>query len=319
MSGPGDTPEKPDPASDPAPGPARDRANDAAEKNLTVTPAKVAHASTRSDRAAIPATPGDTGEPMDLKGAEVPAKPAGAATKVEASHAVKADAETAPKAPEAPRDKSPKSPPRRRGVIAWFLAGLGLAIAALAGLASRNVWSDPHYVISPRLDAVMQDFGGYVAAATLLGLALIAAALLRGRAAFVTTAFMLILAAVVVAFTTVLLGVGAAIMCGREPVFTQGAPDRRLVVIAVRGRCGVTREFTYRVSVRELGPSVPRQTMIFQSFGRPAPSEVVFTKDRTISVLIKSNNAEAAPRYTVTIDRKTFKPDKVWRFDVRTD
>jgi hypothetical protein len=87
----------------------------------------------------------------------------------------------------------------------------------------------------------------------------------------------------------------------------------------VRGRCGMTREYTYRVSVRELGPSIPRQAMIFQSFGRPAPAEVVFSQDRTISVLTKSANAEAAPRYTVTIDRKTFKPDKTWRFDSRTD
>ena len=204
-------------------------------------------------------------------------------------------------------------------MVAWFLAGLGLAIAGLAGLASWNVWAEPHYVINPRLDALMQDFGGYVAAVAIFGLALIAAALLRGRAAFVTTATLLIIGAIVAVFTTVLLGIGAGIMCGREPIFTQGSPNRRLMVTAVRGRCGVTREFTYQVSVRELGPSFPRQIMIFQSFGQPAPSEALFITDRVITVLTKTKKSDIATRYTVTIDRKTFKPDKVWRFDVRTD
>jgi hypothetical protein len=304
MSGPGDTQDKPQ------------TGGETAEKNLTVTPAKVAHA--RSERPAIPATPGHTGEPMDLKGTEAPAEAKAAAEPIAVSKASKDAAAMAPdeKAPKGPKDKAPK---RRRGVVSWFFAGLGLAIALVCGLASWNVWSDPHYVISPRLDALMQDFGGYVAAAAIFGLALISVSLLRRRAAFVVTMGLVILGVLVAAFTTVLLGVGASIMCGRERVFSQGAPDRRLVVIAVRGRCGVTREYTYRVSVRELGPSIPRQAMIFQSFGRPAPAEVVFSQDRTISVLTKSGNAEAAPRYTVTIDRKTLKPDKVWRFDARTD
>ena len=305
MSGPGDTPDK------------SKTGGEAADKNLTVTPAKVAHAP--SERAAIPATPGKTGEPMDLKGAEVAAAPAAkpskdAANKETAEKGARSEKE---KAPKGPKEKAPKK--RRRGVFAWFSAGIGLAIAVIGGLASWNVWSDPHYVISPRLDALMQDFGGYVAAAAVFGLALVAVSLLRRRLAVVVTTGLVILGVLVAAFTTLLLGVGVAIMCGREPVFTQGSPDRRLVVIAVRGRCGVTREYTYRVSVRELGPSIPRQVMIFQSFGRPAPAEVVFSKDRTISVLTKSGNAEAAPRYTVTIDRKTLKPDKVWRFDARTD
>jgi len=304
MSGPGDTQDKPQ------------TGGETAEKNLTVTPAKVAHA--RSERPAIPATPGHTGEPMDLKGTEAPAEAKAAAEPIAVSKASKDAAAMAPdeKAPKGPKDKAPK---RRRGVVSWFFAGLGLAIALVCGLASWNVWSDPHYVISPRLDALMQDFGGYVAAAAIFGLALISVSLLRRRAAFVVTMGLVILGVLVAAFTTVLLGVGASIMCGRERVFSQGAPDRRLVVIAVRGRCGVTREYTYRVSVRELGPSIPRQAMIFQSFGRPAPAEVVFSQDRTISVLTKSGNAEAAPRYTVTIDRRTLKPDKVWRFDARTD
>jgi hypothetical protein len=304
MSGPGDTQDKPQ------------TGGETAEKNLTVTPAKVAHA--RSERPAIPATPGHTGEPMDLKGTEAPAEAKAAAEPIAVSKASKDAAAMAPdeKAPKGPKDKAPK---RRRGVVSWFFAGLGLAIALVCGLASWNVWSDPHYVISPRLDALMQDFGGYVAAAAIFGLAFISVSLLRRRAAFVVTMGLVILGVLVAAFTTVLLGVGASIMCGRERVFSQGAPDRRLVVIAVRGRCGVTREYTYRVSVRELGPSIPRQAMIFQSFGRPAPAEVVFSQDRTISVLTKSGNAEAAPRYTVTIDRKTLKPDKVWRFDARTD
>jgi hypothetical protein len=310
MSGPGDTPEKP------AAG------GDAPEKNVTVTPARIAHA--RTEPGAIPASPGDSGEPMDLKGTEAPAtaqsenaakSSSDGASKEATEKALKELKEETPTGSKAPKDKAPK----RRGVVAWFFAGLGFAIAVLAGLASWNVWAEPHYVISPRLDAVMQDFGGYVATVTLFGLALIAATLLRGRAAFVVTAGIVILGVLVAVLTTVLLGMGAAIMCNREPVFAQGSPDRRLEVIAVRGKCGVTREYTYRVSVRELGPSIPRETMIFQSFGRPAPAEVVFSQDRTISVLIKSTNAEAAPRYTVTIDRKTFKPDKVWRFDMRTD
>lgn len=312
MSGPGDTQDKTDTTSS--------GGGDTAEKNLTVTPAKVAHA--RSEAAAIPATPGRTGEPMDLKGTEAPAKAEAAGEPVKTSKASKAskdDAAKEPKekAPKGPKKKAPKG--SRRGVVSWFFAGLGLAITALCGLASWNVWSDPHYVISPRLDALMQDFGGYVAAAAVFGLALISVSLLRRRAALVVTTGLVILGVLMAAFTTVLLGVGAAIMCGRERVFSQGAPDRRMVVIAVRGRCGVTREYTYRVSVRELGPSIPRQVMIFQSFGRPAPAEVVFSKDRTISVLTQSGNAEAAPRYTVTVDRKTLKPDKVWRFDARTD
>jgi len=321
MSGPGDPTEKTEAA------PAKDGA--AAEKSVTVTPAKVAHA--KSERVAIPADPGQSGEPMDLKGTEAPAKPKDEAAKAVDAAAPgetkksrrqlrkeKAAAKAASKAEAKEKEKAAK-PPRRRGFFSWFFAGLGLAIAAVAGLASWNVWSEPHYVLSPRLDALMQDYGGYLAAVTLLGLALIGASLLRRRAALVVTSFILVLAVVVAAMTTVLLGVGATIMCGREPIFSQGSPDRRLVVVAVRGRCGMTREYTYRVSVRELGPSIPRQAMIFQSFGRPAPSEVVFSKDRTISVLIKSGNAEAAPRYTVTIDRKTFKPDKVWRFDMRTN
>jgi len=317
MSGPGDPTDKTEtPPAAPA------------ERSITVTPAKVAHA--KSERVAIPAGPGNSGEPMELKGTEAPAKPKDEAAKAADAPAPgetrksrrekrkeKAAAKAATKAAAREKQKAPK-PPRRRGFFSWFFAGLGLAIAALAGLASWNVWAEPHYVLSPRLDALMQDYGGYLAAVTLLGLALIGVSLLRRRAALVVTSFILVLAVVVAALTTVLLGVGATIMCGREPVFSQGSPDRRLVVVAVRGRCGMTREYTYRVSVRELGPSIPRQAMIFQSFGRPAPSEVVFSKDRTISVLIKSGNAEAAPRYTVTIDRKTFKPDKVWRFDMRT-
>jgi len=335
MSGPGDKPDKPD-----KPDPAPEKDGKAAERNMTVTPAKVAHAPSpaRSKRTAIPAAPGHTGEPMEIKGAETPAtegtgsgakpgapaavdisaKPAADAAAQDGAPDEKAAKKARKKASKEPKQKAPKGP-RRRGVFSWFFAGLGLAVALVGGLASWNVWADPHYVVSPRLDALMQDFGGYVAAATLFGLALIAVSLLRGRAAFATTAFIAVLGVLVAVATTVLLGIGAAILCGRQPVFAAGSPDRRMVVIAVRGRCGVTREFTYRVSVRELGPSVPRETMIFQSFGRPAPSEVVFTGGGTISVLIKSSNAEAAPRYTVTIDRKTFKPDRVWRFDVRTD
>jgi hypothetical protein len=305
MSGPGDTQDKTDTTSS--------GGGDTAEKNLTVTPAKVAHA--RSEAASIPATPGHTGEPMDLKGTEAPAKVEAKA----AAEPAKASRASKDEAGKESKEMAPKGPKRRRGVVSWFFAGLGVAIALICGLASWNVWSDPHYVISPRLDALMQDFGGYVAAAAVFGLALISVSLLRRRVAFVVTTGLSILGVLVAAFTTVLLGVGASIMCGRERVFSQGAPDRRLVVIAVRGRCGVTREYTYRVSVRELGPSIPRQAMIFQSFGRPAPEEVVFSQDRTISVLTQSGNAESAPRYTVTIDRKTLKPDKVWRFDARTD
>lgn len=338
MSGPGDTPkatgDKSADKSDRAAGRTTDEktGEGAAEKSVTVTPAKVAHA--RSAGTGIPATPGHTGEPMDLKGTEPAAKDKPEA-KGEKTDATTDATDTGSKVPndktpkgskgskeppeKKPEEKKPETAKRRRGVVSWFFAGLGLAIAAVAGLASWNVWSEPHYVISPRLDALMQDYGGYVAAVTLFGLAMIGASLLRGRAAFVVTAGILILGVLVAGLTTVLLAVGAAIMCGQEPIFSQGAPDRRLMVIAVRGRCGVTREFTYRVSVRELGPSIPRQTMIFQSFGRPAPAEVVISQDRTISVLTESNNAEGSPRYTVTIDRKTFKPDKVWRFDARTD
>jgi hypothetical protein len=339
MSGPGDKPDKPDPAPEAAPGGDGKAADKTPPKGMTVIPAKGASAAAddRGGPAAFPAQPGDTGEPMELKGAERPPKPAekpdaAAAKAPETARSTdKAGAKAGAKtddpagekaakeeAPKGPKEKAPKVR-RGRGAVSWFFAGLGLAVAGLAGAASWNVWSDPHYVVSPRLDALMQDYGGYVAAACLFGLALVAAMLLRRRKAFAVTAFIATLGVAVAVITTVLLGIGAGIMCGRQPVFSQASPDRRLKVIAVRGKCGVTRQYTYRVSVRELGPSVPRQTMIFQSFGRPAPSEVLFITDRVITVLTNGKKAGSARRYTVTIDRKTFRPDKVWRFDVRTD
>ena len=101
---------------------------------------------------------------MDLKGAEVASPPEAKAAA--AAKAPKASTEGNAKGSKemGPKGAQEKGPKKRRGVFSWFFAGIGLAIATICGLASWNVWSDPHYVISPRLDALTQDFGGYVAA-----------------------------------------------------------------------------------------------------------------------------------------------------------
>jgi len=315
------------------------RAPAKAEKSVTVTPARAA-------RAAPPLpTPPHSDEPMELKSnTELELK---ASTKIESKPEPKPETKPEPKTEtgtepekaaktpaeektakkrkpkkEAAKKEKPekeKKPRKGRGAVSWFVAGIGLAVVIIGGVGSWNVWSEPHYVLNPQLDALMQDYGGYLAAAALFGLALTAGMVLRRRWALVVPMVLVILGVLVAVGTTVLLGVGVGALCGRQPVFQVASPDRRLLVSAVRGKCGVTRELTYRISVRELGPTFPRQTVIFQSFGKPVPTEVIFSKDRTITVLVKGATEGAATRHTVTIDRKTMMPDKVWRFDVRTE
>ena len=258
---------------------------------------------------ATPGTPGPTApEPTAPEHAPERARTPDPAPKAEPAGRKRAAAKKSKK------KKKKKKAPGGRGVLAWFVAGFAFALAVAFGAAFWNAWRDPHLVIAPRIDALFHDFGGYLLAGCLFALALTAACVLRRRWAWLAPAALAIVGGVVLAGYTILLGIGAGLMCGREPVFHAASADRRLLVVAVRGNCGVTTEYTYRVSVREIGPSLPRETTIFSSFGTPVPAEAIFSSNRAITVIAKGKNGQPGDRYTVTIDRRAMKPDKVWRF-----
>lgn len=181
------------------------------------------------------------------------------------------------------------------------------------GLLLWNAFSEPRYVFSPLLDTFIQKFSGYVLAAALIALGIVFAGILRRRWAWIIPAGFGLAGAVVAVAGTAYLVLGGGQACGNRQ-FEAASPDRRLLVVAVRGNCAGTSAFTYIVVVRELGPSFPRQSTIFKSFDSPVPTEVNFSTDRTLTLLATKPSEKLPERYTVTIDRRSLRPDKVWRF-----
>lgn len=218
-----------------------------------------------------------------------------------------------PKKPSAETAKKKKKGKRGRGPSAWFVAGLALSGAIVLGGILWNAFSEPRTIVSPPLDTFTQNFSGYILSAALIALAILCACILRRRWAWLVPGGFALAGAVVAVASTVLLVLGGGQACG-ERAFETASPDRRLLVVAVRGNCGARSAFTYTVVVRELGHSFPRQSTIFKSFDGPIPTEVSFSTDRTLTLLTASSNDKPAERYTVTIDRRSLRPDKVWRF-----
>jgi len=201
-----------------------------------------------------------------------------------------------------------------RSTFAWFVAGFALSGVIALGLVLWNAWSEPHYILSPRLDTIIQEFDGHLLALAVLALGFVFAGILRRRWAWIVPGGFAIASMVIAFASTLLLGFGGELTCAKRQ-FEATSPDRRLLVIAVRGNCGGMSTFTYTVVVRELGPSFPRQTTIFKSTAKPIPVEASFSTARTLTLLTAGENEKPPVRFTVTIERKTFRPDKVWRFD----
>ncbi|MCZ6858936.1 MAG: hypothetical protein O7I42_01415 [Alphaproteobacteria bacterium] len=208
-----------------------------------------------------------------------------------------------------------KNKKRRRGrsSFAWFVAGLAISAAIVLGGILWNAFSEPRYVSSPPLNIFIQKFSGYILSAALIAIAIFCACLLRRRWAWLVPGGFVLAGAVVGVASTVLLVLGGGLACGKRQ-FETASPDGRLLVVAMRGNCGETTAFTYTVVVRELGPSFPRQSTIFKSFDGPIPTEVSFSTDRTLTLLTGKPSDKILGRYTVTIERKSLRPDKVWRF-----
>ncbi|MHA1536878.1 MAG: hypothetical protein ACTSUD_04930, partial [Alphaproteobacteria bacterium] len=78
--------------------------------------------------------------------------------------------------------------------------------------------------------------------------------------------------------------------------------------------CGESAGFTFSVVVRERGPSFPRQVTIFKSDDGPAPSQVIFSAGRTLTLLTANSSDKPGARYSVTIEPGSLRPSKVWRF-----
>jgi hypothetical protein len=202
---------------------------------------------------------------------------------------------------------------RGRSSFAWFIAGLALSGTIVLGLLLWNAYSEPRIIISPALDMLVQKFSGYVLAGALILFAVVCAGILRRRWAWLVPGGFVLAGATLAIAGTVLLMLGDGAACGKR-LFETASPDRRLLVVAMRGNCGETTGFTYTVVVRELGPSFPRQSTIFKSSESPVPSEVTFSTERTLTLLATKPNEKLAQRYTVTIERRSLRPDKVWRF-----
>ncbi len=202
---------------------------------------------------------------------------------------------------------------RGRSSFAWFIAGLALSGAAVLGLLLWNAYSEPRIILSPSLDMSIEKFSAYILAAGLFLLAIVWAGILRRRWAWLVPGGFILASAAVGIAGTVLLTLGGGLACGKR-LFETASPDRRMLVVAMRGNCGETAGFTYTVVVRELGPSFPRQSTIFRSSESPVPTEVTFSTERTLTLLATKPNETLPGRYTVTIDRRNLRPDKVWRF-----
>ncbi len=206
-----------------------------------------------------------------------------------------------------------KKKKRGRSSLAWFLAGLALSGAIVLASILWNAYSEPRYVLSPPLDTFIEKFSGYILSAALIALAILCACLLQRRWAWFVPGGFALAGALLAVASTVLLLFGGGLACGKRQ-FETASPDRRLLVVAVRGNCRETTAFAYTVVVRELGPSFPRQSTIFKSVDSPVPAEVSFSTDRTLTLLTAESNDNPPGRYTVTIERKSLLPDKVWRF-----
>ena len=218
-----------------------------------------------------------------------------------------------PAKPAAETGGKEKMKRRGRSAFAWFLAGLALSGAIVLGGILWNTFSEPRYILSPPLDMFAEKFSGYVLAAALIALGILWGCILRRRWAWLIPGGFGLAAAVVGIASTVLLVLGGGLACGKRQ-FETASPDRRLLIVARRGNCGETTSFTYTVVVRELGPSFPRQGTIFKSHNGPVPTEVIFSTDRTLTLLTGKPGDKIPGRYTVTIERKSLRPDKVWRF-----
>jgi len=219
------------------------------------------------------------------------------------------------KAAEPPAEAGDKKKRKRRGrsALAWFVAGLALSGATVLGLLLWNAYSEPRIILSPSLDMLIEKFSAYILAAGLFLLAVVWAGILRRRWAWLVPGGFVLAGATVAIAGTVLLTFGGGLACSKR-LFETASPDRRLLVVAMRGNCGEAAGFTYTVVVRELGPSFPRQSTIFKSSESPVPSEVTFATERTLTLLATKPDEKLAQRYTVTINRRNLRPDKVWRF-----
>lgn len=199
-------------------------------------------------------------------------------------------------------------------LLARFIAGFALAPTLLLAAALGNAWGNTQYVISPSVNDLIEDFGGYALGAAMFCFAFVSIFLMAGRWRWIVPSLFSVAGALVIAGYTLALGVGAGLMCGRDQQFAKSDPDRRYLVVGIKGNCGATEVFTYRVVVREIGAVIPRQTKVFESYGKPIPADVAFITSRVLSVVAKSENGRDGERFTVSLDPETLRPDRVWRF-----
>lgn len=239
----------------------------------------------------------------DAKAKDAKAKRAARRAKAEASKTEKAKAKQAQPA---------RKPVGFARLLGWFAVGVALAAAAAIAALLWSAWSEPAYVVSPRLSVLASDFGGYALGALAFCSALVVAMLFRGAASWAGFALLTIVAAILIGGQALMLSMGIT-ACEREQMLEAASSDRRLVVIALKGACGGADE-SYRVKVRELGPLVPREVTIFESFAKPVPAEIAFANGGAITIVAKPED-DGAPgaRYPVTLDRRSMKPDKVWK------
>jgi hypothetical protein len=209
-------------------------------------------------------------------------------------------------------EKAARQPVGFARLFGWFIVGIAVTVAAAIAALLWGAWSEPAYVVSPQLNALASDFGGYALGALVFCLALVVAMLFRGAAGWLGFALLTVVAAILIGGQALMLSMGIT-SCERERVLEAASPDRRLVVIALKGACRGAEEMSYRVKVRELGPLVPREVTIFESFAKPVPAEIAFANG-AITIVAKPEDDGAPPaHYPVTLDRRSMKPGKVWR------
>ena len=211
--------------------------------------------------------------------------------------------------------KASKKPATSRlTLVARFLAGFALAPTLVLAAALGNAWGDTQYVISPSVNDLIADYGGYALGIAMFCFAIVSIFLMAGRWRWIVPSVFSVAGALIIAGYTLALGLGAGLMCERVRQFTKADAERQYLVLGVRGNCGATDVYAYRVLVREIGPMIPRQTKVFESFGKPVPADVEFITSRVLSIVGASEKGREGERFTVTLDANSFRPDRVWRF-----
>ena len=222
-----------------------------------------------------------------------------------------------PKRKRAAQKGTKASQPPKTGfltLLARFLAGFALVPTLLLAAAVGNAWGNTQYVLSPSVNELIEDFGGYALGVALICLAIVSVFLMAGRWRWIVPSVFSVAGALVIAGYTLAMGLGAGLMCGRDHQFSKSDPERRFMVVGIRGNCGSAEVATYRVVVREIGPLVPRQTKVFESFGKPIPADVEFITGRVLSIIAKSERGRDGERFAVSLDPTSFRADRVWRF-----